>query len=77
MGGSVTIYVQVYLPYRGLRRWAGEVEVPEGTQAGGLLPLLGLVEPELAVLVNSRWVDPALLLAAGDRVAILRQADGG
>lgn len=77
MGGGVTIRLEVYLPFRGQRRWTGEEVVPAGTTAGALPGLLGMTEPELAVLVNGRCLDPATPLAEGDEVAILRQAEGG
>jgi len=77
MGGGLTIHLEVYLPFRGRRRWEGKEEVPVGTRAGDLPDLLGLTEPELAVLVNGRYANPDRELAAGDRVAVLRQSEGG
>jgi sulfur carrier protein ThiS len=77
MGGLLTIRLEVYLPFRGLRRWAGEEPVPEGTTAGSIIAHLGLTEPELTVLVNGRYVEPETPLRAGDEVAILRQSEGG
>lgn len=77
MGRGVAIYLEVYLPFRGKPRWEGEEVLPPGTRVGDLLALLGLTEPELAVLVNGRYVDDARCLAQGDRVAVLRQSEGG
>lgn len=77
MGRGVTLHLEVYLPFRGAPRWVGEEEVPAGLTAGDLPVHLGVVEPELAVLVNGRFVNPATPLVSGDRVAILRQAEGG
>ena len=59
------------------RRWTGTESVPAGTTAGELPGLLGLDEPELAVLVNGRYAPPGRLLEEGDRVAILRPSEGG
>lgn len=77
MGGGVTIHLEVYLPFRGRPRWKGKELVPAGTTAGALPQLLGLTEPELAVLVNGRYFNEATPLAEGDEVAVLRQAEGG
>ncbi len=77
MAGGVTIHLEVYVPLRGARRWTGTESVPAGTTAGELPGLLGLDEPELAVLVNGRYAPPGRLLEEGDRVAILRPSEGG
>lgn len=77
VSGEVMIRLEVYLPFRGKRRWRGEERVPAGTPAGALPALLGLSEPELAVLVNGRYRDESTPLAEGDEVAVLRQAEGG
>lgn len=73
----MTIHLEVYLTFRGERRWVGAESVPAGLTVGGLVAHLGLDEPELAVLVGGRYVDPATPLSEGDEVAILRQAEGG
>jgi sulfur carrier protein ThiS len=77
MGDRLTIHLEVYLPFRGRRLWRGGEQVPDGTTAGALPALLGLTEPELAVLVNGRYVLPETQLRGGDEVAVLRQAEGG
>ncbi len=77
MGRGVIIHLEVYLPYRGERRWTGEVRLPEGLTAGALSDYLSLAEPELAVLVNGRYVAPETRLREGDEVAVLRQSEGG
>ncbi|MFZ5817928.1 MAG: MoaD/ThiS family protein [Bacillota bacterium] len=71
------IRLEVYLPFRGRRRWQGEELLPAGMTVGGLTAHLGLTEPELAVLVNGRYVEPQTPLSEGDEVAVLRQAEGG
>ena len=77
MGDGLTIQLEVYLPFRGRRLWRGDEQVPDGMTAGLLPAFLGLTEPELAVLVNGRYVPPETPLRAGDEVAVLRQAEGG
>ena len=77
MGRGVTISLEVYLPFRGQRRWEGEEVVPPGTRSGDLCTLLGLTEPELVVLVNGRYAGEERSLAEGDQVAVLRQSEGG
>lgn len=78
MGDGLSIHLEVYLPFRGQRLgWRGLETVPAGTTAGDLPGLLGLTEPELAVLVNGRNVPDATALCDGDDVAVLRQAEGG
>jgi len=77
MGGGVTIHLEVYLPFRGERRWAGRMDLPTGLTVGELVDHLGLAERELAVLVNGRYRPPETPLQAGDQVAVLRQAEGG
>lgn len=77
MGRSVTIRLEVYLPLRGRRRWTGEEAIPTGLTAGALPAHLGLTEPELAILVGGRHVDPDTVLNEGDEVAVLRRAEGG
>lgn len=76
-GNPITLQLEVYLPFRGQRRWSGQEEVPAGTTAGGLPGLLGLTEPELTVLVNGRYAGPERVLEDGDQVVILRPAEGG
>jgi sulfur carrier protein ThiS len=77
MGHGLTIHLEVYLPFRDQRLWRGDETVPDGMTAGALPALLGLSEPELAVLVNGRYVPPETPLRTGDAVAVLRQAEGG
>ncbi|BDG61080.1 MoaD/ThiS family protein [Caldinitratiruptor microaerophilus] len=71
------IRLEVYLPFRGERIWRGEEDVPDGTTPAGLLERLGLKEPDLALLVNGRYVPPDRPLEDGAEVAILRRAEGG
>lgn len=77
MGAGLSVRLEVFLPFRGQRLWRGNEWLPEGTTAGTLLSLLGLEEPELAVLVNGCRADADQVLQSGDQVAILRQMDGG
>lgn len=77
MGRGLTIFLEVYLPFRGAHRWEGKEVLPPGTRVGALPDLLGLTEPGLAILVNGRYVDEAWTLADGDQVAVLRQSEGG
>lgn len=71
------VRLEVYLPFRGERIWRGEEEVPDGTTPAGLLDRLGLVEPDLAVLVNGRYFPLDRPLEDGAEVAVLRRAEGG
>ncbi|MFZ5824708.1 MAG: MoaD/ThiS family protein [Bacillota bacterium] len=77
MERGLIIHLEVYLPFRGKRRWVGEESLPTGMTAGGLVAHLGLTEPELVVLVGGRYVAPETPLQEGAQVAILRQAEGG
>jgi|GEM_PF-2280955 len=77
MGESVTIRLEVYLPFRGRRLWRGEEAVPPGTTVDALLEGLHVQEPELAVVVNGRRAASSTVLQGGDEVAILRQVEGG
>lgn len=77
MGAGLTIWLEVYLPFRGKRFWKGHEQVAVGMTAGALLSQLALGEPELAVLVNGRNVPETFRLSPGDEVAILRHAEGG
>ena len=77
MERGLIIHLEVYLPFRGKRRWVGEENLPAGMTAGGLVAHLGLGETELVVLVGGRYVTPETPLSQGDQVAILRHADGG
>lgn len=74
---GIVIRLEVYVPFRGQRLWRGEERIPTGTTAGALISLLGLTEPELAVLVNGRNLPAETILHTGDEVAVLRQAEGG
>lgn len=77
MADAVTIRLEVYVPFRGRRIWRSEEAIPAGTTAGAVITVLGISEPDLAVLVNGRNVGDETLLSQGDEVAILRQAEGG
>jgi len=77
MAGEVTIHLEVYVPVRGARRWAGTASVPEGTTVADLPALVGLVETDVVTLVNGRNARPDRVLAHGDQVAILRPSEGG
>jgi len=74
---SITIKLEVYLPFRGHRIWRGDEEIVAGLTAGDLPASVGLSAPELAVLVGGRNVAEDTPLQEGDEVAILRQAEGG
>lgn len=76
-GRGVRIRLEVYLPFRGQRRWSGEEEIPPGMTVGQLPSHLGIREPDLAVLVGGRYAQTSQLLRDGDQVAVLRQAEGG
>jgi sulfur carrier protein ThiS len=77
MEQTVTIRLEVYLPYRGARIWRGAETVPAGTTLGALVERLALREPELAALLNGRHAPADSVLSEGDEVAVLRQAEGG
>ncbi|MGE5675864.1 MAG: MoaD/ThiS family protein [Mycobacterium leprae] len=77
MGEGLSIRLEVYLPFRGHAPWRGSELVPPGTTAGDLPELLGLTEPELAVLVNGRRCPPERPLRPDDAVAVLRPMCGG
>lgn len=77
MGGRIAIQLEVYLPFRGAQPWRGQELVEAGTCVGELPPLLGLTEPDLAVLIDGRHRPPSTPLRTGERVTVLRQAEGG
>lgn len=75
--GLTSIRLEVYLPFRGQRIWRGDEPISPGMTVGALRARLSLPEPELAVLVNGRNAPDDTVLAPGDEVAVLRQAEGG